>query len=142
MTIHLIKLAVGAVSVDSLRAWQTHVIARRSSAGLSAIPVHETRQTPRRTKDLLGGGSLYWVIKGQALVRQRVLDLEAATDEQGRELCRIHLDPVLVETEARPVRPFQGWRYLQPDVAPRDLADGMKALDREIEAALKDALVW
>ena len=32
------------------------------------------------------------------------------------------LDPVLVPVEARPAKPFQGWRYLKPEEAPPDVA--------------------
>jgi hypothetical protein len=35
--------------------------------------------------------------------------------------CAIVLDSLLVKTEARPHRPFQGWRYLSPSDVPPDL---------------------
>ena len=37
------------------------------------------------------------------------------------------LDPKLVPLTGRPTKPFQGWRYLRPDEAPRDLVLGRRA---------------
>jgi hypothetical protein len=79
-----------------------------------------TRNTPRRAAELLDGGSIYWVIKGAIRARQRILSIEKRTDARGRRYCEVGLDPKLVETVARPCRPFQGWRYLEPPAAPAD----------------------
>jgi hypothetical protein len=120
--IHLLKLCVGCESVDDLLEWQTNRAAERRAAGEDARPFHLTRMRPQRADDLLGGGSLYWVIKGLVLCRQRVLGLESRTDRDGVERCLLRLDPEVVRTAPQPRRPFQGWRYLRPEDAPRDLA--------------------
>jgi hypothetical protein len=49
------------------------------------------------------------------------------------------LDPALVLVEPRPVRPFQGWRYLNPDSAPPDLHEGSGS-HPQLPAALRLAL--
>ena len=67
---------------------------------------------------------MYWIIKGSIRVRQRVLGLDPVVDHEGRKVCAIRFDPELIETEAQPYKPIQGWRYLEPDDAPADrLAD-------------------
>ena len=76
---------------------------------------------PRREKELLNGGSLYWVFKGVILARQRVLRLDEQRGSDGILRCAIVFDPELVRTEAAQRRPFQGWRYLKPEDAPADL---------------------
>ena len=118
--IHILKLCVGAESVEDLTDWQ---IGQRPRwpAGQA---VHVTRMRPRREADVLEGGSLYWVIKGIIQCRQRIHDLQGVTGEDGIARCAIHLDAKVVRTEAAPRRPFQGWRYLDPKDAPRDLAAG------------------
>lgn len=121
---HLIKLCVGVDAVDDLeRSWQRR-LAQQRRCGLPQQLVHKTRRAPRRSADVLAGGSLYWVIKGVISVRQRILDLQPDVDDDGRACCAIHLDTVLVRTEAFPHRPFQGWRYLDPSKAPPDRAAG------------------
>ena len=138
MTVHLVKLCVGADSIDDLIAWQRHVMTRYPT------PVHHTRMTPKRIADLLDGGSIYWVIKRQIRVRQRLDDIRTVTDSSGRDLCELVLDPTLVPTELQPKKPFQGWRYLTPEAAPADARGG--TLPDEIPAdlgeALKKAMVW
>lgn len=142
MPLNLVKLAVGASSVQSMRAWQEGVVARRLAQGLSAVAVHETRQTPQRKDEILDGGSLFWVVKGVISVRQRIREFEPVIDGEGRDVCRIHLDQLLVETEPRPMRPFQGWRYLDAAAAPPDVGVHPRGLPASMETALKQALVW
>jgi hypothetical protein len=120
--IHLLKLCVGCESVEDLLDWQAARAAERRAAGLDPQPFHVTRMWPRRESALVDGGSLYWVIKGLVLCRQRVLALEAQQGDDGVERCRLRLDPAIVRTAPQPRRPFQGWRYLRPEDAPADLA--------------------
>lgn len=114
MTLHLIKLCVGVDAPDELRAWR----AQRAAQGLA--PIVPTRHTPKRAGEILKGGSLYWVIKGQVLIRQRILAVETLEDG-ARSRCELLLDGVLVDTAPQPRRPFQGWRYLEAKDAPPDL---------------------
>lgn len=115
MTVHLIKVCVGITSIEQLRNAQ----ARRLIAG----PIcHVTKQRPQREAELLGGGSLYWIIKGDIAVRQKIVELERLIDHEG-EKCGLVLDSELVDTELFKRAPHQGWRYLEPDDAPRDLRD-------------------
>jgi hypothetical protein len=79
---------------------------------------------PRRVAELLDGGSLYWVIKGQMAARQALLDIRPVTDADGIARCQLVLEPILVAVMPRPLRPFQGWRYLQAHEAPADIGKG------------------
>lgn len=121
---HLIKLSVGTASVDDLVAWR----AERAAKGLSrrdGLHVHRTRMRPKRAAEIIGTGSIYWVIAGAVRCRQVIAGLEAASDAEGRACCDILLEPAIIRTVPYPRRPFQGWRYLDPGDAPPDLgADG------------------
>jgi hypothetical protein len=112
--LHLVKLAVGVGDLDHLRRIRAERLAER---GWSAV---YTRNHPRRAAAVLAGGSIYWVIKGQIRVRQRVIGFRRERDDNGRRYCLIEVDPVLVPTLLRPFRAFQGWRYLPPADAPSD----------------------
>jgi hypothetical protein len=112
--LHLLKMAVGIGDIDELRRFRA---ARLKERGTSWV---YTRNRPRRTEEVLAGGSIYWVIRGQIRVRQRVTGFRAERDENGRGYCLIEVDPTLVATALRPWRPFQGWRYLTPADAPPD----------------------
>ncbi len=79
---------------------------------------------PKRRDELLDGGSVYWIIKGVVLVRQRIADLKETTGLDGHKRCAIILEPPLIATAAQPRRAFQGWRYLEPQDAPSDLKGG------------------
>jgi hypothetical protein len=117
--VHLVKLCVGAESVADLRDWQ----ARRLETGETLA--HVTRMWPKRADEILeGGGSLYWVIRGVVLVRQRIAGFERHRGSDGFERCAILLEPAHVRTVPQPRRPFQGWRYLAPGDAPADLEGG------------------
>lgn len=82
---------------------------------------HTTHQTPKRTGELLDGGSIYWVIKGVIQVRQRIVGFDEGAKEDGKRCCLLLLDPELVPTRPAPRRAFQGWRYLADEDAPPDL---------------------
>ncbi|WP_439561309.1 DUF1489 family protein [Roseinatronobacter sp.] len=135
--VHLIKLCVGAETVEDLVQWQASARAK----GADGLPRHVTRMWPKRGDELLAGGSLYWVFKGSVLARQRVLRLDEVTGGDGIIRCAIVLDPEIIRTAAAPKRPFQGWRYLKPQDAPPDLPKARKgddSLPPELDAALAE----
>jgi hypothetical protein len=118
MTVHLIKLCVGVSEVTELAQWQKR---RRKE---TKRVYHVTRMMPKRTAELIGGGSLYWVIRGLVMVRQPITAIEPFADEEGIQRCKIVFDPRLVPVTPVPRRAFQGWRYLDPADAPPDLPKG------------------
>ena len=115
MTVHLIKLCVGISDVEELAEWQA--LRRRQARRV----YHVTRMVPTRAAELVDGGSMYWVIRGVVLVRQRIEAVERYTDEEGIGRCKLVFDPELVPVRPVPRRAFQGWRYLDPADAPPDL---------------------
>ncbi|MEW9615358.1 DUF1489 family protein [Shinella sp. S4-D37] len=134
MALHLIKLCVGADSIDDLREWVSERSLIAIAAGMEPHSSHITRMVPKRDRELLEGGSLYWVIKGQVQARQPLLDIKTFTDTDGISRCELVLGPEVVETELQPRRAFQGWRYLTNDDAPRDLKNmGEGAADLPLE---------
>ncbi|GHC66006.1 DUF1489 family protein [Neogemmobacter tilapiae] len=133
--VNILKLCVGAESVEDLTDW----IASHRGQWPAGESVHVTRMWPKREAELLDGGSLYWVIKGVILCRQRLLGLEAVRGGDGIERCALRLDSRVIRTEAAPRRAFQGWRYLKPDESPRDLPEGRKA-EEKLPPALAQAL--
>lgn len=114
VSLHLLKLAVGIDDVDHLRRIRKERAAERGGNWVY------TRNHPRRAQEVLAGGSIYWVIRGQIRVRQRVTGLRGERDDTGRRYCLIEVDAELVPTLPRVCRPFQGWRYLAPEDAPPD----------------------
>ena len=126
MTLHLIKLCVGASSLEDLARWQAeNRSVWREAEGRRCI-FHRTFQMPKRRDDLLDGGALYWVIKGLVQARQRLVAIEEGRKEDGTRCCLLLLDPALIPVRPVPRRAFQGWRYLTVEDAPPDLsaADG------------------
>ena len=121
MTLHLIKLCVGADSIADLADWQKARLKERKAKGQARELIHITRHMPKRAEELLDGGSLYWVIKGQVAARQKLLDLRT-TKYKGTTHCALVYHPDLILVRPRAHRPFQGWRYLPGDDAPPDLA--------------------
>ena len=124
MPLGLLKMCVGVAEIDQLARWQHARLARLREAGEPERLRHLTRHTPRRSAEILEGGSLYWIIKGYVRVRQRIVAIERVANEQGETRCGLVLDPTLVRTELQPRRPHQGWRYLEPEDAPPDLPAG------------------
>lgn len=139
MALHIIKLCVGCDSLQDLADWQKQRLKEKRAKGAKPELIHITRMTPKRVDEVLDGGSLYWVIKGQIAARQRLLEIRAVK-KNGVPHCGLVYDKVLVPVALRPRRPFQGWRYLEPADAPPDLAPGRRAeglpeaLQRELAA--------
>ena len=81
---------------------------------------------PKRAAELVDGGSLYWVIRGEIMCRQRVRAIRPFVDKDGIGRCGVVLEPKVVLVEPRPHPAFQGWRYLASKDAPRDLDKAVK----------------
>ncbi len=135
MTVHLRKLAVGIETVEHLEAVQA-----QKYKDYGFLFTH-TRNTPKRKEELLEGGCLYWVIKGQFRGRQEIIGFEEDVDGEGRKYCLLLLKPDLVKTELKAQKPFQGWRYLEAKDAPQDLGEqpqGAEELPEHMQAELRE----
>jgi hypothetical protein len=140
MTLHLIKLCVGVDTLEELAKWQKHRLAELRKKKAKPELIHVTRHTPKRAEELLDGGSLYWVIKGQIAARQQFIDIREVRSKDGPPRCGLVYDPKLVPTLRRAHRPFQGWRYLNAADAPQDAreAKGGKGLPEALRAELAE----
>ena len=114
MSLHLVKLCVGVDRVEQLTAWG------RKERGRGSPPIVHTRQTPKRADEILGGGSLYWVIKGVILCRQPIVKI-TTIEEAAHNRCEIELGDEVIPVAPQPRRAFQGWRYFLQKDAPKDL---------------------
>jgi hypothetical protein len=126
MPLHLIKLCVGCDSVRDLEDWIAQKLKAKRKTGEKPEHIHRTRMVPKRAAELTDGGSLYWVIRGEVMCRQRLRDVRPFRDKDGIGRCGLVLDPKVILVEPRPYRPFQGWRYLAANDAPRDLDKAVK----------------
>jgi hypothetical protein len=124
--LHIAKLAVGVRDIDHIRALQAERL--RSNPPLR----HRTRNFPRRGQEVLAGGSLYWVISGSMLARQRIVDIVEDKRDGGEKCAALLLDSEVVPLIGRPTRPFQGWRYLAAEAAPADLDQAAMAVGEEM----------
>ena len=140
MSLNLLKLCVGATGIDDLREWVSARAMNAIAAGMEPHSVHTTRMTPKRREELLDGGSLYWVINGQIRARQSLLDIGNHTDGEGIQRCDLVLAPQVIDTVPVPRKPFQGWRYLKAEDAPRDLdfGDGGGDMPEDLRAELAE----
>src|ERR1700694_5276524 len=103
MPLHLIKLSVGTDSAQDLEEWIAKKLKEKKRRGEKKPErIHTTRMIPKRADELLDGGSIYWVIRGQIMCRERILDIRPFTDKDGIHRCRLGLDPKCVLVEARP----------------------------------------
>lgn len=134
-TIHLIKLSVGTENIADLAAWQATPRAQTRDG----LPCHITRMWPKRSDEVLAGGSIYWVIKGMIACRQPILRLDEYDSADGIRRCAIVCKPGLIPVAPAPKRAFQGWRYLDPAAAPPDLR-AARAHEDVLPPALSQAL--
>jgi hypothetical protein len=127
MPLHIVKLCVGAESIEDLAQWQKGRLAAQKAAGMKKPRIfHTTFQAPKRQTEVLDGGSLFWVIKGVILVRQRIIGFDTGQKDNGTPCCLFILDKDLVPVRPMPRRAFQGWRYFTADDAPADIRPGSK----------------
>ena len=115
MTVHLKKLSVGSETLESL------IIRQRQVLDESKPLLHPTRNWPRRKDELLDGGCLFWIIKGQIVARQPIKDFVEISQLDGKPKCGILLVPGLIPVWPKKVRIFQGWRYLEEIDVPADM---------------------
>jgi len=141
MPLHLVKLSVGATSIKDLRGWIAERVKQAKAKGQPARHIHVTRMAPKRVDELLDGGSIFWVIKGEIAAREKILAIEPFRDKDGIGRCRLVMEPKLIAVSPRPMRPFQGWRYLDPNSAPPDLgkaAESVAAMPEPMRRELRD----
>jgi hypothetical protein len=141
MTLHLIKLAVGCDSVKDLKGWVAERMQTAKKKGLPQHHVHVTRMVPKRVDELLDGGSLYWVIRGEIAAREKIIAIEPFRDRDGIGRCRLVMQPKVISVLARPMRPFQGWRYFTEDAVPPDLKSagaGVAAMPEPLRRELRE----
>jgi hypothetical protein len=131
MPLHLIKLCVGCDSVEDLQIWIGQKLAERKRRGQKLEHIHTTRMVPKRADEILSGGSLYWVIRGEVMF----------VDKDGIGRCQIVMDGKVRLVAPRPWRAFQGWRYLTDKDAPPDLsraAPGASAMPEHMRRELRE----
>jgi hypothetical protein len=141
MPLHLIKLAVGCESVKELKSWVAERALKAKQNGLPRHHTHITRMVPKRADELLAGGSLYWVIRGEIAAREKLLAIEPFRDRDGIGRCRLVMQPRVIAVAPRPMRAFQGWRYFAENDVPPDLgkaAAGIAAMPEPLRRELRD----
>ena len=142
MPLHLLKLAVGCESVKDLKSWVAERARKARQEGRPVHHIHITRMVPKRIDELLAGGSLYWVIRGEIAAREKLLAIEPFRDRDGIGRCRLVMQPKVTAVAPRPMRPFQGWRYFAENDVPPDLAkaaaDGIAAMPEPLRRELRE----
>jgi len=141
MSLNLIKLCVGCDSVAELSSWIKQRLKQKKARKEKPEHIHTTRMVPKRVDELVDGGSLYWVIRGQVMCRQDLVAIRPFVDKDGVGRCRLVLRPKVVPVEPRLFRAFQGWRYLDSKDAPRDLdraAPGARNMPEQMRRELRE----
>src|SRR4030088_2188369 len=141
MPLHLIKLAVGCDSVKELKSWVADRMKTAKQKGLPPHHIHITRMTPKRIDEILAGGSLYWVIRGEIAAREKTIAVEPLCHREAIVRCRLVMQTKVIAVLPRPMRAFQGWRYFKPGDAPQDLKSagaGVADLPEPLRRELRD----
>lgn len=141
MSLHLVKLCVGCDSIADLTGWIATRLKQAKAKGEPRRHVHVTRMSPKRIDELLDGGSLYWVIRGEIACREKLVAIEPFRDRDGISRCRLVLAPKVIPVMPRPQRAFQGWRYLAASDAPPDLGGkggGISTLPEPLRRELRE----
>lgn len=100
------KVAVGCRDVAAL---ERRIAGRADSGEVRVV----TRMRPKRMPELIGG-SLFWIVKHRLVACQTILRFEDRPDGRLDIVCAATLQAIAPVAK----RAHQGWRYLDPDVAP------------------------
>lgn len=118
MPLNMTKIAFGAQSPATLRAWLEDQTGEARTS---------TRYLPKRVAEMTGG-SLFWIHQHRIVGRSPIVGFE----ETGTGRHWIRLEPRLIGVRSTPKRAHQGWRYLEEKDAPPDLtgdeADDLEAM--------------
>lgn len=112
MPLNITKIAFGCDSPADLRQW----LESHAAEGEARIT---TRYLPKRMEEM-AGGSLYWIHASTLVGRSPILGFA----ETGTGRHWVKLAPTLIPVRAIPMRPHQGWRYLEERDTPPDLGSG------------------
>lgn len=135
MALHMIKLVVGCDTVEELLEF-------RRTYQVGQPWTLRTRMTPKRAAEMVDGGSVYRVFKGQVLCRQRILAIDTV-GEGSAARCEVTLDEEVVRVVPTPRRAFQGWRYLEAKDAPADLGEEIIGdIPPELARQLREMGAW
>ena len=127
MPLHLIKLSVGSDSVEDLEDWIKQKLKEKKRGGKKPEHIHTTRMVPKRAEELNDGGSIYWVIRGQILCRERILDIRPFIDKDGIGRCRLVLDAkVRAGRAAATIARSRAGAIFEAKEAPPDLDRGAR----------------
>ena len=88
MPLHILKLSVGCDSIKQLKSWVAQRAAATAALGEQPRHIHVTRMTPKRDAEVLDGGSIYWVIRGEIAAREKIIAIEPFRDSAGINRCR------------------------------------------------------
>ena len=137
MTINLLRPAAGCDSLFALSQRQKRFT---STLDGQLVPLISTKRKPTRSDELKKGGSVYWIIKRVIQARQFILESEIVETKTEGSRCFIYLDPQLIRTNPVPHKPFQGWRYLEPHKAPKDIGEYLGEEDSNIDPEMEKEL--
>jgi hypothetical protein len=118
--LHL-KVFPNRESLEDLARWQNACLKDKKKKKQPLLLKHITRLMPKRRDEILDGGSIYWVIKGRIVARQKIVDLKPV-QKSGRSHFAITYEPKLTLVAPRRTQQIKGWRYLAAKDAPRDIA--------------------
>lgn len=137
--LHILKVAAGIGSIEQLK----RIVDQYSYTDpeFGHIMHMSSRNTPKRTDELLEGGSVFWIIKRAIVARAPLVAVREDERFDGRKGCQMCIRPEVILTSPQPKRGFQGWRYLKDSEAPADLTSltqGEGQGSPELAAELKE----
>ena len=130
MHLNLVKLAVRLRIRQGIQGRDRRAHAPGQTEGTAAASHPHHPDDSQARQELLDGGSLYWVVKGEIAVREKLLAIEPFRDRDGIGRCRLVMQPKIMAVSPRPMRAFQGWRYLTAKDAPPDLGKNAASAPR------------
>ena len=85
-----------ATRSHELEGWIKQRLKEQRKRGEKPEHIHRTRMVPKRAAELIDGGSIYWVIRGEIACRQRIRDVGPFATKTASGVAVIVLDPKVV----------------------------------------------